>query len=102
MRLLLGLLSVLALMLAPLATPAMAATASSEAHCAEMGRQDHHPDKSPMMSDGKCCVAVPAAALPPSAGDPADAPAIASAATAGVAARLASIDVDEDDPPPRS
>jgi hypothetical protein len=103
MRFLLGLLSLLALTLAPLTAPAQAMTGNvKQAHCADMASQsDHHPAKPQKPDDARCCAAVPAA-LP--------APASASSATSprdemtgpGTVPQLAGLQSEAEDPPPRS
>jgi len=101
MRLLLNLLSFLALVLAPLATPAQAMAVSPDAHCAEMKGMGPHHGKSTMTDDGKCCVAVPAA-IPPSSAASAAEVLTSAAMTSLPVQQLTTVDLEEHDPPPRS
>ncbi|CAA9503598.1 MAG: hypothetical protein AVDCRST_MAG62-105 [uncultured Sphingomonas sp.] len=102
MRLLLALLSFVALALAPLATPAQAMAGPAQTHCAEMaGMADHQPDQPPMSEDGKCCVAVPAALAPGSSPQSSDM-GPRSSAVAQAVAQMAGLSSEAEDPPPRS
>ena len=101
MRLLLTLLSFLALALAPVAAPAKATVPAPQSHCAEMAGMDHHPAKPTLGNDAKCCVALPAA-LPPSAAAAPVASDLAETVTAAAVNQLAAIQFEAEDPPPRS
>ncbi|GAA4037867.1 hypothetical protein GCM10022281_18170 [Sphingomonas rosea] len=98
MRLWLALLTLCALLVAPLATPAMAAAGPD--HCAEMGGMaKSHGDKA-APKEKSCCVA--AAAALPSAGDAPDPLPPVVSAKAGPVAQLTAQRADVEVPPPRS
>lgn len=103
MRFLLGLLSLFALTLSPLAAPAQAMTADTQqAYCAEMeSHSGQHPAKSQTPDDARCCPAVPAA-LPPSVPASSAAAPIVEALISSTVLELAGLRSEAEDPPPRS
>ncbi|HVF82837.1 MAG TPA: hypothetical protein VM913_01530 [Sphingomicrobium sp.] len=102
MRFLLALLTLLALTVAPLASPVEAAQRMAGMHCADgSGQMEHQPSKSPMPADGKCCVAVPAA-LPPAGSVLIQSAAPDLSTAAAIVPQLAGLSAEAEDPPPRS